>query len=1061
MPHTVSVALKASKSVHARCFRFGYGLEGRLGNAVIDLYAKCGSMVYGERAFDSVETKHVLAWNSIMSMYSRSSDSLHLVLTRFKMLLCTGISLNRFTFAIVLSTCSKLFNLAAGKQVHGSLIKVGFEFVSFCEGSLIDMYAKCHSISDSRRVFDSSIEADVVSWTAMIAGYVYVDRPEEALNVFNEMQEIDHVPDQVTFVTVLSACFKLGRFDDARSLFYRMPEKNVVAWNTMISGYAKKGYDVEAVDLFISMQQAGMKGTRSTLGSVLSAIANTEALDCGLIVHAQAIKQGLDENVYVGSSLINMYAKCGKVEAAKSIFDTLEERNLVLWNAMLGGYAQNGCASDVMGLYNQMKKNGVQPDEFTYTSILSACACLGYIQAGHQMHTHIIKNKLDSNLFVGNALVDMYAKSGSLEDAKRMFEHIRNRDKVSWNAIIVGYVLEQEEEMAFHMFKEMAVEGIAPDEVSLASILSACANLKILEFGKQIHGFAVKFGLDMKLYAGSSLVDMYAKCGALQASQEVLNFMPRRSSASMNALISGYSQCCNVQEAVTLFRNMRGEGLNPSEVTFAALLNACDSPRLSNLGMQIHSLVIKMCLLFDAEFLGVSLISMYINCFRNEEAKALFYEFPSPKSAILWTALISGYTQNDGSEKALQLYQEMRSDCAMPDQATFASVLKACSMLASLVDGRLAHSLIVLTGFSSDELIASALIDMYAKCGDVTSSIQVFEEMTTKGDVISWNSMIVGLAKNGHADKAMELFDEMMQMCISPDDVTLLGVLTACSHSGKVSIGRKIFDTVVNHYKIKPRVEHCACMIDLLGRWGFLSEAEEFINKLEEFKNNAMLWSSLLGACSIHGNESIGKRAAEHLIKFEPQNPSPYVLLANIHAKAGNWDEVNSVRKEMNEQGVMKLPGCSWIALGQKTHTFVAGDKSHPSAYEMSATLKDLTLDSRSILDYKYEPESDLKPVAMKDWHSVLVSKNGAEFHRTLQPYFCQEGDVQLCMLMVGLEFSMQLDGGVIVVSGFNAETVAYKNISFPMWNVGAQDNECDCSLLLCIIDPFHTYELV
>ncbi|KAL9680446.1 hypothetical protein QQ045_018325 [Rhodiola kirilowii] len=969
MPHTVSVALKASKSVHARCFRFGYGLEGRLGNAVIDLYAKCGSMVYGERAFDSVETKHVLAWNSIMSMYSRSSDSLHLVLTRFKMLLCTGISLNRFTFAIVLSTCSKLFNLAAGKQVHGSLIKGGFEFVSFCEGSLIDMYAKCHSISDARRVFDSSIEADVVSWTAMIAGYVYVDRPEEALNVFNEMQEIDHVPDQVTFVTVLSACVKLGRFDYARSLFYRMPEKNVVAWNTMISGYAKKGYDVEAVDLFISMQQAGMKGTRSTLGSVLSAIANTEALDCGLIVHAQAIKQGLDENVYVGSSLINMYAKCGKVEAAKSIFDTLEERNLVLWNAMLGGYAQNGCASDVMGLYNQMKKNGVQPDEFTYTSILSACACLGYIQAGHQMHTHIIKNKLDSNLFVGNALVDMYAKSGSLEDAKRMFEHIRNRDKVSWNAIIVGYVLEQEEEMAFYMFKEMAVEGIVPDEVSLASILSACANLKILEFGKQIHGFAVKFGLDMKLYAGSSLVDMYAKCGALQASREVLNFMPRRSSASMNALISGYSQCCNVQEAVTLFRNMRGEGLNPSEVTFAALLNACDSPRLSNLGMQIHSLVIKMCLLFDAEFLGVSLISMYINCYRNEEAKALFYEFPSPKSAILWTALISGYTQNDGSEKALQLYQEMRSDCAMPDQATFASVLKACSMLASLVDGRLAHSLIVLTGFSSNELIASALIDMYAKCGDVTSSIQVFEEMTTKGDVISWNSMIVGLAKNGHADKAMELFDEMMQMCISPDDVTLLGVLTACSHSGKVSIGRKIFDTVVNHCKIKPRVEHCACMIDLLGRWGFLSEAEEFINKLEEFKNNAMLWSSLLGACSIHGNESIGKRAAEHLIKFEPQNPSPYVLLANIHAKAGNWDEVNSVRKEMNEQGVMKLPGCSWIALGQKTHTFVAGDKSHPSAYEMSATLKDLV-------------------ASMKDYGSVARTESESFLHYPEQEMF-------------------------------------------------------------------------
>uniref|UniRef100_A0A7N0THV1 Pentatricopeptide repeat-containing protein n=1 Tax=Kalanchoe fedtschenkoi TaxID=63787 RepID=A0A7N0THV1_KALFE len=940
MPHTVSLAFKAAKSVHASCFRLGYGFDGRLGGAVVDLYAKCGSVLYGERAFKAMETRHVFTWNSLMSMYSRSSDLVHLVLTHFKMMLGTGVSPNYFTFAIVLSACSNLFNLVVGKQVHGSLIKEGFEFVSFCEGSLIDMYAKSYSITDAKRVFDLSIEADVVSWTAMIAGYVYVGRPEEALNVFNERREISHVPDQVTFVTVLNAFVKLGRFDEACSLFYRMPNPNVVAWNVMISGRAKKGYEVEAVDLFVCMRKAGLQGTRSTLGSVLSAIANTEALDCGLIVHALAVKQGLEANVYVGSSLINMYAKCREVEAAKRVFDTSQEKNLVLWNAMLGGYAQNGCASEVMGLYEYMKKNGVQPDEFTYTSILSACASLGYLPVGHQMHTHLIKKKLDSNLFVGNALVDMYAKFGSLEDAKQQFERIRNRDKVSWNAIIVGYVLHHEEEEAFRMFNEMAVDGIAPDEVSLASVLSACANLKVLELGEQIHAFSVKSGLDTSLYAGSSLIDMYAKCGALQASSEVLNSMPQRSAVSMNALISGYSQF-HIQESVTLFQNMRVEGLEPSEVTFAALLNACDSPKLLNLGMQIHSLVIKMCLLCDVEFLGVSLVSMYINCLRNEEASALFYEFPSPKSAILWTAIISGYTQNDCSEKALQLYQEMRSDCAMPDQATFASVLKACSMLSSLVDGRLAHSLIFHTGFSSDELTGSALVDMYAKCGDVKSSIQVFREMTTKNDVISWNSMIVGLAKNGHGVKAMEVFDEMRQRHITPDDVTLLGVLTACSHSGKVSEGRKIFDTVVSQYNIKPRVEHCACMVDLLGRWGFLSEAVEFIDKVE-VKPNAMIWSTLLGACSIHGNESIGKRAARELMKIEPKSPSPYVLLANIHAKAGNWDEVNSVRKEMNEQGVMKLPGCSWIAVGQKTHSFVAGDKSHPSAHQMFATLKDL-----------------------------------------------------------------------------------------------------------------------
>lgn len=200
-----------------------------------------------------------------------------------------------------------------------------------------------------------------------------------------------------------------------------------------------------------------------------------------------------------------------------------------------------------------------------------------------------------------------------------------------------------------------------------------------------------------------------------------------------------------------------------------------------------------------------------------------------------------------------------------------------------MVHDREIHSLIFHTGFDLDELTSSALVDMYAKCGDVKSSVQVFEELATKKDVISWNSMIVGFAKNGYAKCALKVFDEMTQSCITPDDVTFLGVLTACSHAGWVYEGRQIFDVMVNYYGIEPRVDHYACMVDLLGRWGFLKEAEEFIDKLE-VEPNAMIWANLLGACRIHGDEKRGQRAAKKLIELEPQSCSPCVLLSNMYA---------------------------------------------------------------------------------------------------------------------------------------------------------------------------------
>ncbi|KAF2296592.1 hypothetical protein GH714_000413 [Hevea brasiliensis] len=351
-----------SRIIHAQSLKLGFWSKGSLGNAILDIYAKCGNLDFAEKVFNRLENRDVLAWNSILSIYSKLGF-LDMVFKSYGSLWSHGVWPNEFTFAIVLSACARLESVKRGRQVHCNVVKMGFESGSFCEGALIDMYAKCNSMGDCRRVFDEGVELDTVSWTSMIAGYVKAALPEEALKVFDEMKKVGQEPDLIAFVTVLNAYVGLGRLDEASDLFSQMPNPNVVAWNVMISGHAQRGYEAQAIEIFHNMRKSGIKSTRSTLGSVLSAVASLTALDIGLLVHAEAVKLGLDSNVYVGSSLISMYAKCEKIEAAKKVFDALDEQNVVLWNSLLGGYAQNGYYYEVMELFSNMKSCGFHPDE--------------------------------------------------------------------------------------------------------------------------------------------------------------------------------------------------------------------------------------------------------------------------------------------------------------------------------------------------------------------------------------------------------------------------------------------------------------------------------------------------------------------------------------------------------------------------------------------------------------------------------------------------------------------------------------------------------------------------
>lgn len=939
-PQRIALTLKNTKILHTQIVKFGFKLNGHLGNALVDLYAKCGNLGFALKIFNLLIERDGSAWNSMLSAYSRFGlveEAVYL----FRSMWSANELVNQFTFAIVLSACARLADLWFAKQLHCNVVKMGFESNSFCEGSLIDVYAKCDSLNDARRVFDRISHPDMISWTVMISAYVRIGLPEEALQLFLMMKELGGKPDQVLFVNVITACINLGMLEDARDLFAQMAHPNVVAWNVMISGHAQNGHEVEALLLFREMRSNRIKPTRSTLGSVLSSVANLDALDQGRQVHSEAIRLGLDSNVYVGSSLINMYAKCGIVDAARKAFDTTYTKNIVLWNAMLGGYAQNKHPNEVLVLFSDMHGHAFPSDEYTYVSVLNACSCLENLDVGRQLHSFIIKSNIEKSPFVLNAIVDMYAKSGDLNAARKQFELIQNRDIVSWNAILVGYAHDGDNIEALIIFRRMNSDGIAPDVVSMACVLSACADLQVLEQGKQAHCLTIKVGLDTKLYVGSSVVDMYSKCADMESAEKAIAQIPVPSVVSRNALIAGYVQNNNTEEALNLFWQMQAEGLKPSEFSFASILPACSGPSRLNMGRQVHCYTIKSGCFYDDAFLRIALLGMYLKSCSSEDANKLFWEMPDYNSTVLWTAIISGYAQNNHSEEALWFFQEMRTFGARPDQATFASVLRACASLATLRDGKEVHGLVIHTGFDSDEYASIALIDMYSKCGDVSASLQVFDEMEKKQNVISWNSMIVGFAKNGYAEDALRLFEKMQEKLVKPDDITFLGVLTACSHAGLVSKGCMFFDSMQMKYAIQPRADHYACIIDLLGRGGYLKEAEEFIDTLP-MEPDPVIWATLLAACRIYRDDVRGRRAAEKLIELEPQNSSPYVLLSNIYAASGNWDGVNMVRKAMRERGVRKLPGCSWIVVGKNTNLFVAGDKFHPKASDIHEVLKEL-----------------------------------------------------------------------------------------------------------------------
>jgi pentatricopeptide repeat protein len=296
---------------------------------------------------------------------------------------------------------------------------------------------------------------------------------------------------------------------------------------------------------------------------------------------------------------------------------------------------------------------------------------------------------------------------------------------------------------------------------------------------------------------------------------------------------------------------------------------------------------------------------------------------PKP-DAVTWNAIIAGYAQNGDRDMALECFCQMHQEGIKQDQFSFTSVLQSCASIGAFEQGKSVHGHIIKYGFQYDVFVASALVDMYAKCGSIENAQRMFAKME-KRNVISWNAMIGGYAQNGYGKETLELFEEMQLFGLEPDSITFVGVLSACSHRGLVAKGLHYFGCMSRDHGITPSVEHFSCVVDLLGRAGHLDEAKNFLKEIP-FEFRTAGWHALLGVCRAHRNVELGKQVAEHILDLEPYDDAAYVLLSNLYAAEGRWHEVDTLRRMMKERGVKKQPGCSWIEVRKRVHTFFVGE---------------------------------------------------------------------------------------------------------------------------------------
>ncbi|CAI9288531.1 unnamed protein product [Lactuca saligna] len=734
---------------------------------------------------------------------------------------------------------------------------------------------------------------------------------------------------------------KCGASLDAHKVFDKMTERSIFTWNAMIGSHMTSGEHIEAIELFLNMNALGVHADASTFTLILKACGELEDRCYGVQVHGMATKLGFLCNLYVNNSLLGMYAKCNDSNSAMLLFEKMSGKaDVVSWNSIISSYSASGKTVEALRLFREMQIAGVVPNTYTFVAVLQACEESPYLVFGKELHAFLLKSNLYLDMFVANALVVLYTKSGKMKEAERIFNAMDKKDSITWNLMLSGYVQNGLYNEAMATFHKMQVESRKPDRYSIISMISTVGHLGNLLNGLEVHTYAMKNRMDSDLHVCNTLIDMYTKCSKMKYAESLFKRIRSKDNISWKTIISGYAQNGYHSKALTLFRESQMKGIESDSMLIASILQACIELMCDSVVKEIHGHMIRKGL-FDIT-LENTLVNIYGKCGCIDYASRVF-ELIKVKNLVSWTIMVNNLAQNGLADEAVDVFVSMKETGIEPDSIALLSLLSAVSDLSTLKKGKEIHGYLIRKGFILQGPISSSLVDMYSACGALEDSFKVFDSIPTK-DLVLWTSMINAYGMHGMGMESVRLFHQMVAEKVYPDHVSFLAILYACSHSSLVDEGKAFFKSMVDEYALNPWQEHYTCMVDLFGRANNLKEAFKFIENME-MKPNVAIWRSLIGACKVHNNIELGNFASKKLLELDSGSVKNYVLVSNFYAFCGQWDDVGDIRMKMREKGFKKDPGCSWIEIWNKIHVFTVRDKSHPESdeiYDKLAQINDM-----------------------------------------------------------------------------------------------------------------------
>ncbi|KAK4374850.1 hypothetical protein RND71_005527 [Anisodus tanguticus] len=525
----------------------------------------------------------------------------------------------------------------------------------------------------------------------------------------------------------------------------------------------------------------------------------------------------------------------------------------------------------------------------------------------------------ERNIVSDSAMVHAYAKAGRLDEARRIFDLMPDRNVYAWTSLISGYFQNRIVDEARRLLQQMPEKNVVTWTIAMVGY----AQNGLINEARCIFDHVP----EKNVIVWTAMIKAYVENQQVDQALELFDLMPERNLYSWNVMIQGCLNDNRVDKGLELFNAMPWR----NAVSWTTIVT----------GIARNGLIEKAKEYFDRmpnrdPAAWNAMMTAYVDEGLMTKANELFNSMPN-KDLVSWNAMIDGYTKNGLEGEALKCFRLMLRLCLRPNQTTLTSIVTSCGAILELMQ---AHVLVLLLGFDQDTSLNNALVTMYSRCGDINSSLITFENLKVK-DVVSWTAIILAYANHGLGNQALQAFAQMLRSGNEPDEITFVGLLSACSHAGLVKKGQKFFESMRHAYGLKPRAEHYCCLVDILGRGKLVEEAITVVNQMPPEECDGVVLGALLGACKLYGDVGVANQICDEIVEREPGSSGAYVLMANAYAASERWSDFAQVRKKMKERNVKKVPGFSEIEVNGKNHVFFVGDRSHPEKEEIYMLLKE------------------------------------------------------------------------------------------------------------------------